>query len=88
MSEMKDFNFTEPADVFTAKRRGSKRSPPIYQRFATGADALRFICESVPVEDLSGLIVETDVGRFSAADVRALYNGPDYPLVRAVVVME
>lgn len=79
---MESFNFTAPADVFTAVRKGSRRGPAKYRRFNTGADALRYVVEAVPPEDLAGLTVETDDGRFNAVEVRTLYDRPDYPLSR------
>ena len=48
------FDYELPAELFTAKRKGGARSRLGYRRFATAAEAIRFI-----VEDLFPAVRET-----------------------------
>lgn len=80
---MEKFDFSAPAEIFTSKGRGVGRRPMTYHRFSTGAEAVRYAIETLPVEKLYGTVMEVDETRFAAEDIRRLYESPGYPLPRA-----
>lgn len=80
---MDDINFSAPADVFTVGGRRGGRNPVAYRRFPTTAEAVRHAIEVLSVEALRSAIVETQAARFNAAEIRTLYDRPDYPLSRS-----
>ncbi len=53
-----------------------------YQRFETGAEALRFAIEVLPRANLLGAILEADERRYWHAEIRKLYDAPGYPFPR------
>jgi hypothetical protein len=54
-----------------------------YKRFARAADAIRYAIEEMPAEFLVGAFLEVNEERFDSAEIRRLYERPDYPLERA-----
>jgi hypothetical protein len=88
---MENFDFEAPADVFTG--RGGSNSHGVmrnhshgtmrYRRFRTGAEAVRHVIENQKSDLLGGTTVEVDGRRFEAAQIRELYDRPDYPLPRS-----
>lgn len=79
---MEEFNFSAPAEIFAGKGRGVGRRPMTYRRFSTGAEAVRYAIEALPAGILDGTVMEVDEARFSAGDIRRLYESPGYPLPR------
>ena len=77
------FDYELPAELFTAKRKGGARSRLGYRRFATAAEAIRFIVEDFPaVRTLDAM----DAGRrYTYDDIRRLYESSDYPLITAAI---
>lgn len=82
MSVMENFDFNEPADVFVGGGRHGKRQPMSYRRFSTGAEAIRFAIELQSADKLVATVVEAEDARFTAAEIRDLYDSADYPLPR------
>jgi len=42
------FDYSAPAELFMQKRKGRTRQPLGYRRFATAAEAIRFMVEKFP----------------------------------------
>ena len=82
ISNMNDFDYDAPAEVFACKSRGASPRPVTYRRFASGAEALRFAIEELPAEVLFGTVVEANDNRFDAKQIRYLYDSKRYPLQR------
>ena len=86
MCTMEHFDFAEPAGLYVS-RRGSKRGAPIsYLRFSTGAQALRFAIEQQSPDKLAGTVLEAEESRFTAVEIRQLYDCADYPLPRGMAL--
>lgn len=78
---MADFDYGAAAELYPA--RGWSRARDLgYYRFDTAAEALRFAIEEMPADLLRGAILEIDEARFDGEEIRALYDGTDYPLER------
>jgi hypothetical protein len=75
------FDYNTPAEVFAGRSMRGPR-PMRYQRFDTGAEALRFAIEVLPRANLLGAILEADERRYWHAEIRKLYDAPGYPLPR------
>ena len=73
------FNYRAPAELFPSRNRKS-RQPVKYRRFDTAADAIQFAMEELPAPALLGAFIEIDEARLGHADIRELYESPDYPL--------
>jgi hypothetical protein len=79
---MEHFNYDQPTDVYAGFARGFKSKAMTYRRFATGAEAIRFVIERQPAALLPGTVIEADDMRFNAEEIRELYDSEDYPLPR------
>jgi hypothetical protein len=86
MMRMKDFDFEAPADVFTGRGRSNSNGAMRYRRFRTGAEAVQHVIETQKSDLLGGTAVEVDASRFEAAQIRELYDSPDYPLPRRTTI--
>ncbi len=75
------FDYKAPAEVFAGRSMRGPR-PMRYQRFDTGAEALRFAIEILPRANLLGAILEANERRYWHAEIRKLYDAPGYPLPR------
>jgi hypothetical protein len=78
------FDYNAPAEIFAGRSMRGPR-PMRYQRFETGAEALRFAIEVLPRANLLGAIMEANERRYWHAEIRKLYDAPGYPLPRAEV---
>ena len=76
------FDYTVEAELFAARSRRNGRRPVGYRRFARAADAIRFAIEELPPEQLLGAFLEVDGERYGGEDIRRLYDGADFPLIR------
>jgi hypothetical protein len=76
---MTTFDYRAPAELFPSRNRKIKQ-PVKYRRFDTAADAIQFAMEELPAPALLGAFIEIDEARFGHADIRELYESPDYPL--------
>jgi hypothetical protein len=79
---MEHFDFDEPAEVYVGRRGYGKGAPLSYRRFSSGAEAVRYAIEQQSADKLSATVLEVEEVRFSAAEIRELYDSPDYPLPR------
>jgi len=75
------FDYNGPAEVFAGRSQRGPR-PMRYQRFDTGAEALRFAIEILPRANLLGAILESNERRYWHAEIRKLYDSAAYPLLR------
>ena len=78
---MSRFDYAGPAEVFAGRSMRGPRTMR-YQRFETGAEALRYAIEVMPRANLLGAIVEADERRYWHGEIRKLYDAPEYPFVR------
>jgi hypothetical protein len=83
---MAQFDYSAEAELFFVGRKGSRRQPPGYKRFAQAALAVRFAIEEIRSELLRGATLEVDEERFDCDGIRRLYDSADYPLRRRTVV--
>jgi hypothetical protein len=81
---MAPFDYSAEAELFFVGRKGSRRQPPGYKRFAQAALAVRFAIEEIRSE--LGATLEVDEERFDCDGIRRLYDSADYPLRRRTVV--
>ncbi|MBB3660110.1 hypothetical protein FHX15_005379 [Rhizobium sp. BK650] len=80
---MTRFDYTCGAGLYAGKAiRGSRG--PRYRRFETAAEALRFAVEDMADIQQRGSLPEVDEARFDYNHIRALYDAPDYPLLRRI----
>src|ERR1700742_3912810 len=80
--DLTGFEYDASAELFLSRSRAAK-SWPKYKRFDTAAEALRFVIQDLPATVLPGTYLLVDEMRFSADEVRRLYEGAGYPLPRA-----
>ena len=78
---MTKFDYRAPAELFPSRNRKAKQLVK-YRRFDTAADAIQFAMEELPTPALLGAVIEINETRLSHADIRELYESPDYPLKR------
>jgi hypothetical protein len=78
---MTKFDYRAPAELFPSRNRKSKQLVK-YRRFDTAAHAIQFAMEELPAPALLGAFIEINEARFGHADIRELYESPDYPLKR------
>ena len=53
-----------------------------YRRFATAAEAIRFVVEEFPAMGTLGAWLQVGDERFDSEEIRRLYESVDYPLRR------
>ena len=78
------FDFTAPAEVFTAKRMGSKAQPVTYRRFGASAEAVQYVIEVLPASKLASTVLEAGEERYDGKAIRELYDSQEYPLPRTL----
>jgi hypothetical protein len=78
------FDYELPAELFTTKRKGGPRSRLGYRRFATAAEAIRFIVEEFPAVRTLDAWMQVGDTRYNSDDIRRLYESSDYPLRRRI----
>jgi hypothetical protein len=76
------FDYELPAELFTAKRKGGARSRLGHRRFATAAEAIRFIVEDFPAVRTLGAWMQVGDTRYDSEAIHRLYENSDYPLRR------
>ena len=77
-------DYSAAAEVYymPVRRRGGKRQRLAYRRFATAAEAIRFIVEDFPATHTLGPRMQVGDNRFDSDAIRQLYDNSDYPLRR------
>lgn len=81
IQEAEGFDYGAPAELFpTRSRKGNH--PMGYRRFAEAAEAIRFAIEGLPPDLLVGAFLEVEEKRYGCAEIRRLYEHPEYPLAR------
>jgi hypothetical protein len=80
---MTTINYATPAELFPSRRYA--KSLARYRRFASAAEAIRYIIEEQPESWLVGSTLDVDGQRFEGKAIRALYEAEAYPLKRALV---
>jgi hypothetical protein len=81
---MPKFNYDALAELYPS-RRYAKSQQAQYRRFDRAADAIRYVVEEMPAKSTIGSFLEIDEQRFEGEAIRALYDAPDYPLLRQKV---
>lgn len=77
------FDYSLPAELFLQKRKaGGLRQRLGYRRFATAAEAIRFVVEEFPPIGTLGAWMQIGSNRFDNEEIRRLYERDDYPLQR------
>jgi hypothetical protein len=82
MTNMNNFDYQAPAELFARPRHGARSRPITYRRFDSGAEAIQFAIEKLTADVLRGTVVESDEERYEAEQIRALYDSESYPLNR------
>ena len=78
---MQKFDYSAPAELFTGRSIRGSRSMR-YQRFETGAEALRFAIETLPRQYLIAAVLKVDETRYRHGDIRRFYDAREYPFAR------
>jgi hypothetical protein len=76
------FDYSSPAELFTAKRKSTLRARLAYRRFTTAAEAIRFAVEGVPAIRMLGAWLQVGDERLDSEKIHRLYESDDYPLQR------
>jgi hypothetical protein len=79
---MDKFEYDAPADLYWSDRQGPRKRPVMYRGFARSADAICFAIEQLPPSAQPWAIMEMGDDRIEFAQIRALYDGERYPLIR------
>jgi hypothetical protein len=73
------FDYTASAELFMPKRKRGARQPLTYRRFATAAEAIRFVVEDFPAIHALDAWMQVGDERFNSDDIRRLYESKSYP---------
>lgn len=76
-------DYSTPAELFPSRRYAKALAR--YRRFATAAEAVRYVMEEQPESWLVGSTLDIDGDRYEGAAIRALYEADGYPLPRAKI---
>ena len=76
------FDYGASAELYSGHTGMKHRKKIGYQRFPRAADAIQFAIETLTPAMLHGAMLEVNEQRFSAADIRRLYDDGSYPLLR------
>jgi hypothetical protein len=76
------FDYDVAAELFPTRSRKAKQRSVGYRRFERAAEAIRFVIEELPPENLVGAYLEVDEERYDGGAIRRLYESADYPLAR------
>jgi len=83
--ETTTFDYSAPAELFMAKRKGGSRQPLGYRRFATAAEAIRFVVEEFPAVRALGAKMQVGDKRYDGDGIQRLYESDKYPLRRRLL---
>ena len=78
-------DYSAAAEVYymPMRRRGGARQPLGYRRFATAAEAIRFVVEDFPAAHTLSPWMQVGDNRFDSDAIRQLYDSSDYPYAAA-----
>jgi hypothetical protein len=76
------FDYDASAGLYFGRPGVHARKATGYRRFASAAAAVLFAIEQLAPAQLDFALLEVDEDRFSAADIRLLYESADFPLAR------
>ena len=76
------FNYDAAAGLYFGRPGVHARKATGYRRFASASAAVLFAIEQLAPAQLDFALLEVDEDRFSAADIRLLYESADFPLAR------
>ncbi len=79
------FDYSAGADLYSGHAGMKHRKKIGYRRFPRAAEAIQFAIESLSPELLNGTLLEVNEERFSANDIRRLYDDRGYPLQRRLI---
>ena len=83
--ETTKFDYGAPAELFMAKRKGGSRQQLGYRRFATAAEAIRFVVEEFPAVRALGARMQVGDKRYDGDGIQRLYESDKYPLRRRLL---
>lgn len=76
------FDYAAPSELFMPKSKRGSRQPLAYRRFATAAEAIRFVIEDFPAVRTLGAWMQVGDERFNGDEIHLLYESSEYPLPR------
>jgi hypothetical protein len=76
------FDYCAGAELYSGHTGMKHRKKIGYQRFPRAADAIQFAIETLPPALLNGALLEVNEERFTANEIRRLYDDGGYPLQR------
>ena len=79
---MSAIDYSAPADLFPSRRYAKALAR--YRRFASAAEAVRYVVEEQPAAWMGGTALDIDGTRYEGEAIRALYDNAAYPLERMV----
>ena len=78
---MTEFNYDVPGEFYSRKSPGFRKPSGLaFQRFDTAAEAIRFAMEDISPAALGGCTLVVEGERLGAAELKALYASPNFPL--------
>jgi hypothetical protein len=76
------FDYSAPAELFLAKPIKGSRTK--YRRFATAAEAIRYVVEDLRTPRAFGAWLEVGDERFNSVEIQRLYEDGEYPLRKSL----
>jgi hypothetical protein len=75
-------DYSAAAELYIPTARPGRRGRPVYRRFSTAVEAIRFAMEDLPTMRSFGPWMQVGEERFNSEDIRTLYESDDFPLRR------
>ena len=79
---MQAIQYSSPAEIYVPNGLKGRRNNMAYRRFATAAEAIRFIMEDLSKTRQVGSVMEVNERRHYHNEIRALYEDDAFPLER------
>ena len=79
---MAHFDYSRPAELFPSRRFA--KSLARYRRFASAAEAVRYVIEEQPAAWLGGTMLDIGGHRYEGKAIQALYDAAEYQLARSI----
>jgi hypothetical protein len=77
---IKNFNYSEPAELFGGGSWRGRVTGVAYRRFDTAAEAILYAVEELPDSGKRACILEVDERRFNSIEINKLYDSTNFPL--------